>query len=90
MKYSVWDKAKGTYSVYESMDLPVPSFKKSSNLGATPQDSLETLPADSQLVGESEDAVGRIVKTTMNFWDFIIILSAGIAARWIYDKLIKD
>lgn len=89
MKYSVWNNLRGTYSVFESLAPALSTPKRGSNLGAVPTESLDILPPDSQYIGESEIAEGQIVRQPSRLGDFLIIVVAGLAARLIYDYLLR-
>ena len=87
MKYSVWNNVTGMYSVYESASIPFPRISgRSSNLGAVLSESTDVLPKDSEHIGESEIAVGRIVKLVPGFGQFVFFVLAGFAARWLFSK----
>jgi len=96
MKYSVFNNSLGMYQVYEG-----PSRRSSlgcirppaSPLGSTLDENADVLPPDSQHLGESDVAVGKIVTesyTPGRFFFFLAAsLTAGLLSRWIYDCYIK-
>jgi len=86
VKYSVWNN--GTYGVYESDIQPRSRITTPTSLGAVPHQIARTLPQGSKYLGESEAAVGEIVVSSMGFKEFALLISAGIIARWIYEKFL--
>jgi len=94
MRYSVFDKSCGTYSVFEGPQTQAPIRFGKSSLGASPSDTTSVLPPDSRYLGESDMAVGQIVDRSYRLIDFIIsfstVVAAAVFSRWIYDRFIKE
>jgi hypothetical protein len=94
MRYSVFNQSLGTYSVYEGPQiLKRLTTGGSTALGSAPEDTTDILPSESQYLGESEFAEGKIVEISYGFnnfcFTFFAILTASVFGRWAYDRFFK-
>jgi len=84
MRYSVWNPATRAYNIYESNQHPTNIAVSTSALGSTPDDVTGLLPEDAVEVGVNESPEGQIVKTTIGFSGFVMLVAASVVARAIY------
>lgn len=93
MKYSVFNKSIGSYSVYEGFPTDFNSYDwntgeaSGSSLGSVPSERV--LPNGSQYIGESMNPVGMIVQQDYSFKGFFYKMTITVTGI-IIAKLIID
>mgnify|MGYP001218753195 CR=1 FL=1 len=91
MRYSVFSRSMGSYSIYESSSKSMQTAFGSYSLGAVPQDVSSILPMDAIKIGEARYPQGVIVDTDYSpkrfLFNFAIAASAFLFSSWIINKL---
>lgn len=93
MRYSVFNRSMGSYSIYEGSGTDFQTSGSVHSLGATPQDVANILPANAVKIGEAKYPQGIIVDADYSpkrfLFNFAIAASAFIFSSWLVKRFFK-
>lgn len=93
MRYSVFSRSMGGYSIYEGGDQNLAVHGDTHSLGSTPQDVSSVLPAGAVKIGESKYPQGIIVDADYSpkrfLFNFAVAASAFVFSSWLVKRFFK-
>jgi len=88
MRYSVFNKSCGDYSIYESRSRCLYRPKEKSSMGSSPEDVSPVIPGDAVLIKRSQVPEGTIVEVGYTVKGFVqqlaIVVTAILIAKYFF------